>query len=77
MTLGTDMFTPKTKTISAVLRRAIADSGMTYSELERATGVKRSSIMRFVRGDRSLRLDMADRLAAHFGLRVTKGGRNG
>ena len=36
--------------------------------LERETGVARASIMRFVRGSQSLRLDMADRLAAHLGL---------
>lgn len=58
--------------MSDVLRQAIADSGMTYSELERATGVKRSSIMRFVRGDRSIRLDMADRLAEYLALGLFK-----
>jgi plasmid maintenance system antidote protein VapI len=58
--------------ISTALRRAIADSGLTYTELERATGVKRASILRFVVGDRSLRLDKADRLVAYFGLTVTK-----
>jgi plasmid maintenance system antidote protein VapI len=45
---------------------------MTYLELERATGLKRASIMRFMQGDQSLRLDMADRLAAYFGLTLTQ-----
>jgi plasmid maintenance system antidote protein VapI len=58
--------------ISALLRRTIAEAvegGRTnYKALERETGVTRASIMRFVRGSQSLRLDMADRLAAHFGL---------
>ena len=56
--------------ISDVLRRAIVESGAAYSALERTTGVKRASIMRFVRGTTSLRLDMADRLAAFFELEL-------
>jgi hypothetical protein len=38
--------------------------------LEQATGVKRASIMRFLRGKISLRLDKADALAAYFGLEL-------
>lgn len=58
-------------TVSAVLRAAIAASGLPYKALERETGVTRASIMRFVRGSQSLRLDMADRLAAYYGLTLT------
>lgn len=54
--------------ISDLLRRTIAGSGIPYLTLERETGVTRASIMRFVRGSQSLRLDKADRLAAYFGL---------
>jgi plasmid maintenance system antidote protein VapI len=43
---------------------------MAHIAIERATGVKRASIMRFLRGETSLRLDMADRLAAYFGLEL-------
>jgi plasmid maintenance system antidote protein VapI len=66
-----------TQPITDVLRRAVAESGMAHIALERATGVKRASIMRFLRGETSLRLDMADRLAAYFGLelRPTRKGR--
>jgi plasmid maintenance system antidote protein VapI len=60
--------------ISDLLRRTIAESiesGLTtYLALENVTGVTRASIMRFVRGSQSLRLDMADRLAAHFRLEL-------
>lgn len=56
------------RTITERLKRAIEEFGESYAELERATGVKRASVMRFVRGDQSLRLDMADRLASHFGI---------
>jgi transcriptional regulator with XRE-family HTH domain len=60
--------------ISDMLRRKIAASGMSYKSLERETGVTRASIMRFVRGDQSLRLDKADRLAEYFGLELRKRG---
>jgi transcriptional regulator with XRE-family HTH domain len=53
-----------------VLRKAIAESGMTYKALERETGVKRQSLMKFARGEQSLRLDMADKLAAYFSIEV-------
>jgi plasmid maintenance system antidote protein VapI len=58
--------------ITNALRRAILDSGMPYLALERETGVARSSIQRFVDGQRTLRLDMADRLAAFFGLELVE-----
>ena len=57
--------------ISDVLRETIAESGVPLLVLQRETGVTRASIMRFVRGERFLRLDMADRLAAYFGLVLT------
>jgi len=60
--------------ISDLLRRTVAqaieDGRTNYKALERETGVARASIMRFVRGSQSLRLDMADRLAAYFGLEL-------
>ncbi len=52
------------------LRKAITESRLAHIAIERETGVKRQSIMRFMRGERSLRLDMADRLAGYFGLTV-------
>jgi plasmid maintenance system antidote protein VapI len=58
--------------ITEVLRRVIAQSGISHAALERATGVKRQSIMRFVRGDQTIYLDMADKLAAYFGLKLIK-----
>jgi plasmid maintenance system antidote protein VapI len=58
--------------ITALLRKTIIDSGIPYKTLERETTVKRSSIQRFVDGRQSIRLDIADRLAAYFGLRLTK-----
>lgn len=60
--------------ISDMLRRTIAESGVSYNALQRDTGVTRASIMRFVEGRQSLRLDMADRLAEFFGLALQKQG---
>lgn len=54
------------------LRRALAESGLPHRAIEKATGVKRASIMRFMRGERSLRLDKADALAMFFGIEVAK-----
>ena len=60
--------------ISNVLRQTIlraVEAGRTnYKALERETGVTRASIMRFARGSQSLRLDVADKLAAYFGLEL-------
>ena len=54
------------------LRRAIRESRLPYLKLEQATGVHRASISRFMAGERSVRLDVADKLAAYFGLRLTQ-----
>lgn len=61
------------ETMTDVLRKTIADSGIAYIALERDTGVQRMSISRFMRGKTSLRLDQADKLAAYFGLKLRKG----
>lgn len=60
----------KAPSMSAVLQAAIARSGKSISELARESGVARLSITRFVRGERSLRLDCADQLAAYLGLEL-------
>jgi transcriptional regulator with XRE-family HTH domain len=52
------------------LKRAIESSGLTFKALERETGVTRQSLMAFMKGERTLRLDMADRVADYFGLIV-------
>ncbi len=57
--------------ITDVLRQAIIDSGLPLLRIAQDTGVERASISRFVGGKRSLRLDMADKLAVYFGLLLT------
>ena len=62
----------KKATISEVLREAINQCDLSFQELERQTGVKRQSMMKFVRSEQSLRLDIADKLADFFELEVTR-----
>jgi plasmid maintenance system antidote protein VapI len=54
--------------ITDLLRETIIASKLPLLKLQKETGVKRASIMRFIRGEQSLRLDIADKLAAYFGL---------
>lgn len=61
--------------MSDTLRRTIRDSGLTIYRVAKDTGVSQASLLRFMRGERSLRLDIADGLAEFFGLRLTKGGK--
>jgi plasmid maintenance system antidote protein VapI len=60
--------------MTEVLRRTNIESGASYKSLSRKTGVARASIQRFVDGRQTIRLDMADRLAAYFDLELRKKG---
>lgn len=62
----------KPKTISETLREAIRKSDLSLYRISTDTGIIRSSLIRFLRGDQSLRLDKADLLAEYFGLEVIK-----
>jgi plasmid maintenance system antidote protein VapI len=62
--------------LTDTLKDAIIRSGIPYKTLERETGVQRSSIQRFIDGRQSIRLDVADRLASYFGLRLLMESRN-
>lgn len=55
--------------MSDLLRDSLARAE-SLRAVERATGVKRQSMMKFLRGEQSLRLDLADRLAEHFGIEI-------
>ncbi len=58
-------------TISQTLRQAIESSGRTAHEIGQASGVNHAVILRFLSGERSLRLDTADKLAAVLGVSAT------
>lgn len=53
--------------MSELLREALAQADSLLG-IERETGIHRASLRRFRDGENSLRLDLADRLAAHFGI---------
>ena len=59
-------------TATDILRKAILESGLSFAEMERRSGVKRQSLMKFARAEQSLRLDMVDKLLAVLGLELTK-----
>jgi plasmid maintenance system antidote protein VapI len=60
-----------TTTMTGLLRRALAEAP-SLGAVARAAGVQKTSLIRFRRGEQSLRLDMADRLAAHFGIVIAR-----
>ena len=51
--------------MTELLREALANAE-SVSAVARATGLKRQSLMKFMRGEQSLRLDLADELAGYF-----------
>jgi plasmid maintenance system antidote protein VapI len=69
--------TRRGESITEALRRVITESGMPHIAIAREAGVQRMSIVRFLSGRQSLRLDAADKLAAYFGLEVVQRKRKG
>jgi plasmid maintenance system antidote protein VapI len=57
--------------MTELLRKALSEAE-SLRAVERATGVKRQSMMKFLGGEQSIRLDLADRLANYFGIQATK-----
>ena len=60
------------KTIEDVLREAILEDPQSYNALAATTGISRPSIVRFVKGEGTLRLDHAATLCTLYGLELTK-----
>lgn len=58
--------------LSDVLRAAIRQCGLTPYRISKDTGLVVTSIIRFVEGETSLRLDKADVLAEYLGLELVK-----
>ncbi|MBK8914561.1 MAG: helix-turn-helix transcriptional regulator [Phycisphaerales bacterium] len=73
----------KPTNLTDALRAAIEADGRSLSELGGASGVSKSQISRFMRGERTLTIETADALLSALGLtveltpaaRVKKGGR--
>ena len=64
-----------TRAMTELLREALADARSLYA-VAKATGVQKASLIRFLRGEQSLRLDVADKLAVHLGLEVRRSKRS-
>ena len=62
----------KKPTITDVLQEAITKSGLTLYRIAKDTGVVKTCLIRFMRGETSLRLDKADVLADYLGLELVK-----
>ena len=60
------------QSLADALRAAIEDSDESFKSLERETGVLRQSLMKFARGEQSLRLDLADKLTSYFKIKITR-----
>ncbi len=59
-------------TMSDVLRNAVEESGLSAYRIAKDTGLVVTSIIRFMNGETSLRLDKADALAEYLGLELVK-----
>ena len=63
-------------TMTKLLKQALSEAD-SLRAVERATGVKNPSLVRFLQGKQSLRLDLADKLADHFGIVSRRSRRKG
>jgi transcriptional regulator with XRE-family HTH domain len=59
-------------TMTEALKAAIEESGLTRYRIAKDTGIDQAALMRFMRGETSLRLDRADVLADYLGLETVK-----
>ena len=62
--------------IEHTLRQAALDFGLNQMQLSNATGLERTSLARFMRGETSMRLDKAALLADYLGLELRPVKRN-
>lgn len=61
----------KHNTMTKLLREALKECE-SLNSVQRATGVKRQALAKFMRGEQTIYLELADRLAEHFGLRIAR-----
>lgn len=62
--------------MTMLLRQAVKDAieaGQSLREIARESGLQHPPLLRFLRGEQSLRLDKAEMLAEYVGLETTKG----
>ncbi len=54
------------------LRAAIRQSGLTIYRIAKDSGIPQPTVQRFAAGKRDMYLETADKLAAYFGMRLTR-----
>jgi len=59
--------------LSSALQEAIKGSGQSVYQIAKAAGVSQIVVSRFLSGERDIRMETADRLAAVLGLKVEGG----
>ena len=74
--ITSDMPSKAKTTMTGLLKQALSEVD-SLRAVERATGVKNPSLVRFLQGKQSLRLDLADKLAAYFGIESRRTRRKG
>jgi plasmid maintenance system antidote protein VapI len=67
VTIATMPRAKTTGTMTELLRDALTEAD-SLRGVARATGLNHASLVRFVNGERSLRLDLADRLGTYLGI---------
>jgi len=67
-TIDADLTMP---TLSDQLRERIIRDGRSLAAIAREAGIERAGLWRFMRGDHTITLETADRLAAVLGLQLT------
>lgn len=72
MTIGNMPKKPSKSPLTDALKKAVTDSGLPLLQVSKGSGIAYASLVRFMSGDRSLRLDKADKLAIYFGLVLSK-----
>lgn len=63
--------------ITEALQQAVSNSGQSLYAICQATGLNEDSLSRFMRGQTSMRLDLADKLANYFGIECRRTRRKG
>ena len=70
MTISTMKKKPPQSPLTDALKKAVIDSGLPLLQISKGSGVEYASLFRFMSGERSLRLDKADKIAVYFHLQL-------
>jgi transcriptional regulator with XRE-family HTH domain len=65
------------QSITHAIKQAVRESGQSLYAICKATGLNEDALSRFMRGQTSMRLDLADKLAAYFGIECRRTRRKG